>query len=112
MNHDDMSRELTEKGIADSKLVAQFLADKNVDIVFSSPYKRAVDTIRDFAESSGLEINLENDFRERKVGSVWIEDFASFCKAQWMNFDYKLLDGETVVQQTEFPIYCATHRDF
>ena len=95
-NHDDMSRELTEKGLADSKLVTRFLADKNADVVFSSPYKRAVDTIRDFAESRGLEIHIENDFRERKVDSVWIEDFTSFCKAQWSDFDYKLSDGETL----------------
>lgn len=95
-NHEDMLRELTKKGLEDSKLVTQFLADKNVDIIFSSPYKRAIDTIRDFSESSGLEIHLENDFRERKVDSCWIEDFTSFCKAQWMDFDYKLSDGETL----------------
>ncbi|MCH5324953.1 MAG: histidine phosphatase family protein [Eubacterium sp.] len=95
-NHDDMSRGLTEKGIADSKLITEFLADKNADIVFSSPYKRAVDTIRDFAETSGLKIHLEYDFRERKVDSGWIEDFASFCKAQWTDFDYKRSDGESL----------------
>lgn len=95
-NHDDKSRELTEKGIADARLVTRFLADKKVDIVFSSPYKRAVDTVRDFAESRNFEIHIENDFRERKVDSGWIEDFASFCKFQWSDFDYKLSDGETL----------------
>ena len=95
-NHDDMSRELTDKGIADSKLVTQFLADKNVDIVFSSPYKRSIDTVRDFSEINSLEIHIENDFRERKVDSCWIDDFTAFCKAQWQDFDYKLSDGETL----------------
>lgn len=96
MNHDDMLRELTQKGLEDSKLVTRLLADKNVDIIFSSPYKRAIDTLRDFSEFSELKIHLENDFRERKVDSCWIDDFASFCKAQWMDFDYKLSDGETL----------------
>ena len=96
MNHDDLSRELTPKGLEDSKLVTRFLADKGVDIVFSSPYKRARDTVRDFAESYGLKIHIENDFRERKVDSGWIEDFASFCRRQWSDFDYKLSDGETL----------------
>lgn len=95
MNHDDMSRELTEKGLNDSKLVTRFLSNKGIDIVFSSPYKRAIDTIRDFSESEGLEIHLEDDFRERKVDSGWIEDFTSFYKAQWKDFDFKLSDGET-----------------
>ena len=95
-NHDDMSRDLTDKGTADSKLVTRFLADKNVDIVFSSPYKRAIDTVRDFSEINGLEIHVENDFRERKIDSCWIDDFTAFCKAQWKDFDYKLSDGETL----------------
>ncbi len=95
-NHDDLSRELSEKGLEDSKLVTRFLSDKRVDIVFSSPYKRAVDTIRSFADSEGLEIHTEDDFRERKVDSGWIDDFTSFCKAQWQDFDYKLSDGETL----------------
>ena len=100
-NHDDLLRELTEKGLKDSKLVTQFLSGKEIDIAFSSPYKRAIDTIRDYAESSGLEIHIENDFRERRVDSAWIEDFASFRKAQWMDFDYKLSDGETLREVQE-----------
>ena len=36
------------------------------------------------------------DFRERKVGSTWIENFDSFCKKQWEDFDFKLLDGESL----------------
>lgn len=95
-NHDDMSRELTEKGLADSKLVTKFLSDKNVDGAFSSPYKRSVDTIRNFTDSKGLEINIVNDFRERKIDSCWIEDFNSFAKDQWSDFDYKLSDGESL----------------
>lgn len=95
-NHDDMARELTPQGMQDSKLVTRFLSDKNIDIIFSSPYKRAIDTIRDFSEASGLEIQIVDDFRERKVDSCWIEDFSAFCKAQWADFDYKLSDGETL----------------
>ena len=95
-NHDDMTRELTPKGMQDSKLVTRFLSDKNIDIIFSSPYKRAIDTIRDFSEANGLEIQIVDDFRERKVDSCWIEDFSAFCKAQWADFDYKLSDGETL----------------
>ena len=97
-NHDDVSRELTPKGIADSKLVTSFLADKNVDMIFSSPYKRAIDTLLDLSKSSGLEICIRDDFRERKVSSGWIEDFdfLTFVKAQWTDFDYKLSSGESL----------------
>lgn len=100
-NHDDASRELSAKGMKDRRLVTRFFADKNIDIALSSPYKRAVDTLRDFTEGKGLKIELVNGFRERKVERVWIEDFTAFSKAQWMDFDYKLAEGESLSEVQE-----------
>ena len=76
-NHDDSLRELSAKGLKDRKLVTAFLADKGIDVALSSPYKRAIDTIRDFTDSFGLHIDIMDEFRERKVDSEWIEDFVS-----------------------------------
>ncbi len=50
-NHDDLTRELTEQGLQDRKQVTAFLRDKGIDVIFSSPYKRAVDTIKEFADA-------------------------------------------------------------
>ena len=93
-NHDDISRELSNKGLKDRRLVTDFLIDKQIDIVLSSPYKRAIDTIRDFAEIKDMGITIIDEFKERRVDSEWIEDFNSFCKKQWEDFSYKLSDGE------------------
>lgn len=93
-NHDDRSRELSPRGMEDRKKVTSFLTDKNIDIVISSPFKRAVDTVQDFADKNGLPVEIVEDFRERKVDSGWIEDFASFSKKQWSDFSFKLSDGE------------------
>lgn len=100
-NHNDLLRELSEKGEADTALVTKYLADKRIDAVLSSPYKRAVDTVLPFAESQGLKVELIEDFRERKIDSVWIEDFNSFCERQWADFDYKLSDGECLREVQE-----------
>ena len=100
-NHDDMMRELTAKGLEDRKLVTKFLSDKNVDIVLSSPFHRSVDTVRHFADLKGLEIGIVEDFRERRIDSVWIEDFNGFCKKQWEDFSYKLSDGESLAEVQE-----------
>lgn len=95
-NHNDCLRELTIKGMEDSKLVTAFLSDKQIDLVFSSPYRRSVDTIKDFADTNGLSIHLVDDFRERKVNSSWLDDFESFCKSQWKDFNFKLPGGESL----------------
>ena len=95
-NHDDFSRELSHKGLADRALVTEYLRDKGVDAVLSSPYLRAVDTVAPLAQALGLGIETVEDFRERKVDSVWIDDFDGFARRQWADFSYKLSDGESL----------------
>lgn len=96
--HDDQTRPLTEKGMKDRKLVTAFLQDKSINIVLSSPYKRAVDTVADFANKHNIEICTIDDFRERKSDSNWLKDtdFFPFIQRQWQDFNYKLSDGENL----------------
>ncbi len=96
LNHNDRERELTAKGLADCALVTQYLSDKSIDVVLSSPYKRAVDTVKDFADQFHLEIETVEAFRERKIGEAWIEDFDGFSKRQWVDFTYKRPEGEAL----------------
>ena len=92
---DDLIRPLSEKGIADTKKVTSVLMNRNIHAIYSSPYKRAFDTIKDFADNCKLEIIINEDFRERKVGE-WVEDFKDFSSRQWENFDFKIQDGESL----------------
>ena len=93
-NQDDAGRELSAKGMEDRKLVTAFLLDKGIDAVLSSPYARAADTVRHFANTVRLPIIHMPDFRERLVAGEWIDDFDSFCRRQWSDFDYHLPGGE------------------
>lgn len=95
-HHDDLTRELSAKGIADRSLVTNFLQSRQIDIVLSSPYRRAVETVSDFAEKHKLKIVPIEDFRERRVGNDWIPDFNAFCQRQWNDFSYKLTGGESL----------------
>ena len=99
-NRDGRNRPLTEKGLADRKLVTEFLQDKQIYAVFSSPYKRAVDTVADFADKHGFEVELIEDFRERKSDSNWLRDtdFFPFIERQWADFSYSLSDGECLAE--------------
>ena len=97
-NHDDMTRELSAKGLKDRELITGFLLDKQIDVVISSPFKRAIDTVRDFANKNRMDITIIDDFRERRVDSCWIEDFTSFSRKQWEDFTYKLSDGECLAE--------------
>lgn len=98
---DEMLRPLTEKGISDAALVVKALKDKNIAVVYSSPYKRAVDTVMGLADAYNLKINIVDDFRERKVDNIWVEDFRSFSRKQWEDFNYKLECGECLREVQE-----------
>ena len=98
---DDMIRPLTEKGIIDTKLVTKTLKDKNISAIYSSPYKRAYDTVKDLAQVIGIEINIAEGFRERKVDTVWVDDFKTFSRKQWDDFDFKLECGECLREVQE-----------
>lgn len=100
---DGRIRPLTEKGMKDRTLVTEFLKDKNIDVVFSSPFKRAIDTISDFAHQNGFDIELIENFRERKSDIDFSREtfgFDTFMERQWADFTYTFSDGEclSVVQ--------------
>jgi 2,3-bisphosphoglycerate-dependent phosphoglycerate mutase len=92
---DDLTRPLSEKGMANAKKVTISLMDKNITAVYSSPCKRAVDTVKDFASAISSEIIIKNDFCERKVGT-WVDDFKTYSRKQWTDFDFKLTGGESL----------------
>lgn len=97
-NHDDFLRELTKEGVESSQRVCEYLKDKKITAIYSSPYRRAVDTIEPFAKSAKLDIQVKEEFRERKITSVWIGDFVTYSKQQWKDFSYKLPEGECLAE--------------
>jgi 2,3-bisphosphoglycerate-dependent phosphoglycerate mutase len=94
VRQDDI-RPLTKAGKSDSKRVTATLFDKNISAIYSSPYLRTVDTIKDLAECVGTEIILVDDLRERGTGG-WVEDFPAFALRQWQDFDYRRTNGESL----------------
>jgi len=95
---DGRVRPLTTKGMADRALVTAFLSDKHIAAVVSSPFKRAVDTVRDFADKNGYDVEIIEDFREQKSSGAWDReaDFWGYLKRMWADFDYKSSDAESL----------------
>lgn len=98
---EDKERALSKEGEEQRKDVFKILKDKHIDKIYSSPFKRAIDTIKPYADYKGMEINIVDDLRERKVSDVFIDDFETFSTNQWNDFDYKIEKGESLreVQQ-------------
>lgn len=96
--HDDFLRPLTSKGNMDSILVTNYLKNKDINYIFSSPYVRAVETVSHLANELDIPIKCINDFKERRMTDEWVDNFESFAEKQWNDFDYKLTDGESLTE--------------
>lgn len=93
---EDKERALSKEGMKQREEVLNILKDKEIDIIYSSPFKRAIDTIKPYSLYKNMTINILDDLRERKVSDVFIDDFKTFSTKQWNDFNYKLNKGESL----------------
>lgn len=105
----DISRPLTKKGHNDALKVVHYLKDKNIDKIFSSPYKRAIDTLIPFSNYIKKDIEIVENFKERKIDDCCIEDFKSFSMKQWEDFNFKLNNGESLKEVQDRNISALKH---
>jgi len=103
----DATHPLSEKGQRDVALVTDYLQDKSINTVLSSPFKRSYDTVAGFAKAAGLPIEVIEDFRERKVSDAKViggvidytnEEFVAYAKKCFEDFSYKLPGGECLTE--------------
>ncbi|MBE6754808.1 MAG: GNAT family N-acetyltransferase [Ruminococcaceae bacterium] len=101
--HDEYSRPLTERGRADRDRAYAYLEDKGIEVVVSSPYLRAMDTVAPFAAARGIKVEKSIDMRERRVDSLWLteEEMNRFIRAQWDDHEHRLTDGESLREAQE-----------
>ncbi len=88
---------LTEKGRGQAQDLVPILAELGVTALASSPYLRTIETLRPFADATGLTIHIDEDLRERSFGG-WIEDVEAINEAvRRMHADpsYALEGGES-----------------
>jgi 2,3-bisphosphoglycerate-dependent phosphoglycerate mutase len=88
---------LSEEGRRQTEALVPVLAELGVGALASSPYIRAVDTLRPYAQAAGLPIAIDEDLRERALGG-WLADVAEVGEAvrrMHADLDFKLEGGET-----------------
>ncbi|WP_419487107.1 histidine phosphatase family protein, partial [Hominenteromicrobium sp.] len=95
---DNYKRKLTVSGEIQAQRLSEIFNDINVDGVSSSPYLRAIKTVEPIAKSKSLNVQLLDQFRERKSSDYRVskEKFLGYGKHQWDDFDFKLCGGESL----------------
>ena len=97
--HEGAVRPLTAKGRADCALVVSFFEGKRLDCLFTSPYRRAIETVTPLAERHGLAPVIIQGFFERLSDTDMTrrtEGWESFMERQWREPGYTYSDGESL----------------
>ena len=93
---DEINRPLSDKG-RESLAQIEFLADKPITAIYSSPYRRAIQTVELLAQSLKLAIQTDKRLIERKLSSQAIadQDFEQRLMQLWSQPTFSLVGGES-----------------
>ncbi|MGO4498385.1 histidine phosphatase family protein [Paenibacillus sp. 2RAB27] len=96
---------LSDKGKSDAKRVAELLKNEDIDVIVSSAYHRAKETVSPLAEILEKEIMLYNELIERPIASlnypVAEEELINGIERSFTDMDYCMPEGETTRQAQE-----------
>lgn len=96
-HRDDAGRPLTLRGKRDAERLIDFFEQQTIDVIYSSPYLRCIDTIQPLATERGLSVQTDDRLRERELGR-WLDDFDAFAGRQWGEEDFKIEGGESITE--------------
>jgi 2,3-bisphosphoglycerate-dependent phosphoglycerate mutase len=97
----DEQRPLSTRGLEDAIRVADVLHAHPIDLITSSPYRRARQTVEPLATRLNLPIHQEPDLRERDLAEGDVQDFLQAVEATWRDPSFAHPGGEsnTAAQQ-------------
>ncbi len=86
---------LSSLGHRQAKALADELADANISKVVSSPYLRAIDTVRPVAERIDCPIDVCTELQERRLCEGVRDDWYDLIKQAWSDFAFALPNCES-----------------
>ncbi|MGG0720665.1 histidine phosphatase family protein [Bacillus mycoides] len=96
----ERNAELTNIGRDQSNTVATFLMENHlqIDHIISSPFVRAIDSIRPYALQANLSIQEDERLAERILSTVLMDDWLQKLEYTFTNIDIAFSGGESTKQ--------------
>lgn len=104
VRHGDREKRVDDVGLTDlgkrqSMLLGTYLSQVGIDLIVSSPLKRAVETASIVVQSIGVKFEIDSTLRERvSYGDIPHQpygDFLKMCEYSSIHRDYLLPNGES-----------------
>lgn len=87
--------QLTNKGSVQAEDLSVFFSDIQVDRIISSPYKRALDSIRPLAKQLNIDIEIDKRLQERVLSTENLSDWFEKLGSTFDDIDLKFEGGES-----------------
>lgn len=91
----DEARPLSPRGRRQAAAVGRLLAPRRPEVVYSSPYRRSIQTVEPLAEALDLDIQPLEGLRERTLAEGPVPDFERAMRESWKDFSCSFPGGET-----------------
>jgi 2,3-bisphosphoglycerate-dependent phosphoglycerate mutase len=99
---DERMRGLSDEGHAASRRVCQILEAEKIDLIVSSPFRSAVQTVEPLARLLDLEIMLNESLKEKVLHGegMYLDErhFKRFTERSFVDQDFSLAGGESLHQ--------------
>ncbi|GEN53992.1 histidine phosphatase family protein [Halobacillus faecis] len=88
---------LTKTGIRQAQMLATFLEKygHSIDRIISSPYLRAIETIKPFARKNNVTIEMDDRLEERVLSREPLDDWEEVLHDTFVDPELKLTGGES-----------------
>jgi 2,3-bisphosphoglycerate-dependent phosphoglycerate mutase len=86
---------LTERGAAQARALAEYLAGHSIDHIISSPYARARATIAPYAARIGLAVQTDERLAERHMSPHPVDHWRDVVARSFVDLDHSLPGGES-----------------
>ena len=89
------SAPLTERGRQQAEALCAFLADFGVQRIVSSPFARAVESIRPLSARLGVDVKIDQRLVERTLSTVPLTDWREQLRVSFQDLDLIIGGGES-----------------
>jgi 2,3-bisphosphoglycerate-dependent phosphoglycerate mutase len=87
--------QLTDNGLNQASNLAEFFSDIQIDRIISSPYTRAIQSIKPLAEHLNIEIEKDHQLTERVLSTKNLPDWFEKLRTSFDNLELKFEGGES-----------------
>ncbi|WP_223068425.1 histidine phosphatase family protein [Paenibacillus caui] len=91
----DPSAKLTLEGEGQAQELASFLKNEGIELIITSPFRRAIETIMPLCKILSLSYTIEERLKERVLSTVDLVDWMDKLKLTYDNVDLKYKGGES-----------------